>query len=153
MDRPTTLWEMMEQVADSIESQPLNYYQGVWARSASLQYGREACGTAYCRAGWMAAIGHDRAITDESAIALYAEQLLYRAGIPIDAINDLFSGIAIGRECRDLGQYREPQPGTPQYAKKGADGVRNFMREFEPALKAARLVPDGDTLRLANSVR
>jgi hypothetical protein len=151
MDRPQTLYEMMEQVAESIEARPLNYYQGAWYADAQLHYGKEACGTAYCRAGWMTCIGKEKPVHNNSVIQGYAMTLLENAGIPQDDVTHLFQGSALQEEQPFFKGIKKlmPRAGTPEYAELGAKGVRKFMERHAAKLKAAKLAPDKDgTLRL-----
>ena len=136
MDKPANLYEAFEQVCEAIAAQPNNYYQAAWARPAKTvarNLGRDpdsACGTAYCRAGWLEAIIEDKAINDECLIADSAARRLLKAGIPSYAIDDLFDGNACGNSTG----Y-----GTPPYIAKGIQGVKAFMAKYEEQLKGATL--------------
>ena len=149
MNKPETLYELCALTAEAIETQPLNYHQGYWCVSAQEAVGAEACGTAYCRAGWMYALLQDEDnmpsldLLKPNSYDLIAKgmfQLLQNAGIPDDAINQLFAGIG-DEECSRTyhPDLHNQDPGTEEYARTGADGMRQFMREFEAQLKATKL--------------
>ena len=143
-NRPTNLYDLMEETAQHIEERPLNYYQGTWATDASLVHidNPEACGTAYCRAGWMSAIGMDREVHNDFLIQAYATSLLCKAGISQHDINSLFNGHAIYIERSARGQGMCESITDKKYAKSGAQGVRDFMAKHEKKLKRVRLQAD-----------
>lgn len=160
--KPETLYDVCELTAQAIEGSPANYYQGRWATEAkglmevyNPEVAKEACGTAFCRAGWMCAIT-DKINPQEQEtwemddkIAGHATRMLIRAGIPEIDISWLFSGAAIdfeqqekvfGRKfLREGESLPSPQIGTEAYAKAGAEGMRNFMAKWEEQLKSVKV--------------
>lgn len=146
--KPKTLYELCEQTVEAILASPQNYYQDDWAcpvESVTDDFGekpkamKEACGTAYCRAGWMGAILGQKRITDGSL----ATRLFESAGIDYLDTSDLFD-VACDSSEFNLGfGDGELNPGTKAYAKAGANGLRVFMRRHAKKLRAAELVKDG----------
>ena len=138
-DRPKTVYELCERVCEAIELAPMHYLQKDWATPAKLHFGEEACGTAYCRAGWMHALGKtDCELTNVSSIVMYADTVLRDAGVDDKDINILFAGGAISWAG---------EPGTPAYVKAGIAGMRAFMTKYEASLKAAQLDANGDVIK------
>lgn len=138
MKPPQNVYELLEQTAEAIEECGLNYYQTVWAAPVEhVTAGREgACGTAFCRAGWMINIAHgDKALSmspydwGRTHIADAAYAMLETAGCPIRECAELFSGGAVTQKY-----------GTQAYNKAGAKGVRQFMERHRDKLKATPLV-------------
>ena len=130
-----TLYELMEQTAEHIEEKPGNYYQDDYACSVEdavswgdMKVQGEPCGTAYCRAGWMASIAANRVVDSDDHIYNATSKALMRAGIPELEIEHLFDGGVV-----------KGTPGTKSYAKAGAKGVRAFMKKHETKLKATEL--------------
>ena len=140
-----TLWELCEQVCESIAAQPANYFQHSWAikaesaRNMALSCNRdperkkqiehtEVCGTAYCRAGWMMAHLRGKAVT-------------YNEG---DQAMDLLRAARI--ECGTLFSSEEAGPlaewGTPEYVQRGVDGMRKFMEANEAKLRAFQITDE-----------
>lgn len=56
--------ELLHQVADAIEANPARYDQKRW-------YHRTSCGTAYCVAGWVIALGAPQALTATGHIRVH----------------------------------------------------------------------------------
>ena len=153
MSKPETLWDLCELTAEAIETRPLNYCQNFWAHDAkecledvNEDLAEEACGTAFCRAGWMYAFLHEDVVTVEEwenqEIYHKMRALLESAGIPTTAIVPLFSG-ENGRDGHENHPYHpnlsKLQRGTKEYAQIGADGMRKFMQQYEKELKSAKL--------------
>jgi hypothetical protein len=158
---PKTLYELCEQTIEAIEARPMNYYQDAWSADAKLTVAQhlapkeqhEVCGTAYCRAGWMAAIlGETQPKTGALATRLFQE-----AGISFDDIRELFAATdewefyAYNDAFREGAEDDEDddaiaRPGSPEYIKAGVGGLRDFMAEHEATLKKARLVKDENPL-------
>lgn len=142
--KPKTAYELLERVCEHILEEPRRYNQGLWitrgkrllnflsVRVKSVAESAPPCGTMACRAGWIAALhdgpaaamGH-RMRTDD--IPGRARLIL---DMEFDDTRDLFSGDAV------VGKF-----GTAAYAKRGAEGLRKFMAEYESHLKA-RLLSD-----------
>src|SRR3990167_5673447 len=129
-----TLWELCEDVIIAIEGSPGNYYQNTWkirtkylAEISGNKNYKEACGTAFCRAGWMTNLLCATGANTPNSGGV-ATNLLLRAGISNEDINNLFvpHGNIIAYE-----QY-----GGLEYAKIGTDGMRLFMKQHEAKLKA-----------------
>lgn len=144
MKRPENLYELCEQVCEAIAMSPMNYNQGNWASSTARVFknrrGREpeageACGTSFCRAGWMCALLDKQKTTVDWAhdfgIADRAEGMLRKAGIPEGDITNLFSGSACS------GRWA-----TKEYVQSGIDGMKAFMAKHEEKLKAAAVPPE-----------
>lgn len=131
---PETLYDLCDMTAYAIETQPTNYYQDLWAHpvlSLSTRYPhyKEACGTAYCRAGWMVNLAEKNPRgCDNRYLPSKAKNMLVSAGIPESAIYTLFEGGAV----RGI-------PGTKEYAKRGAEGIRKFMETYEKELKSKKV--------------
>lgn len=147
--KPETAWDLCELTCDAIAERPLNYYQGSWASAAALcwreDHGREPppeelCGTAYCRAGWMASLAgiiDGTVVTDMDGIYSrrrkienFARDLLHRVGADVEDINQLFSGGSVGGAM-----------GTPDHVANGIRGMRAFMAKYEAGLKATPIEP------------
>lgn len=169
-----TAYELMRRVAQDIRLAPLNYFQGDWAcdakdplveardryddddhtpiTQANIKAATEridaACGTSFCRAGWMAThlvnpVGMQtkdwanlqfKAQEEEEnawrgGIYILARNVLLDAGISRWAIENLFEGDAVSGT-----------PGTQAYANAGAKGVREFMRQYASELKAHKVM-------------
>lgn len=136
--RPKTAWELCERVCEAIQAHPLNYYQDYFVarRGGSLPEALDtpanACGTAYCRAGWMVVIA-DGADWCES----YRDRACELLGMKRWQINDTTSEI-----CRLFGAWLNgPTPGTKAYVRRGVSGLRRFMTKHEAHLRAHRLPP------------
>lgn len=149
-NKPSNLYELCDLVAEAIEIQPKNYFQDKWVFNAKLCNGDDACGTAFCRAGWITALmeteEHNTAWWLENRndyIRTSAQSLLLTAGIPKEAINNLFYFAGIDSPYNDAFHNANGRlgcdSGTPEYAKAGADGMRLFMAQYEEKLKAAKL--------------
>ena len=137
--RPETVYELCEMVCEAIKERPLNYVQHRWHTDASA-WNREACGTAYCRAGWMASFlkkGKGPCV-DEDFIAYIAKHVLNEAGADYWDVSNLFDGGALVREAHG----QAPGIGTPAYTAAGIQGMRNFMDKHEQKLKHARINED-----------
>lgn len=123
-----TLYDLCEAVAHAIETKPGNYYQQSWrVPCEALKYHnapqyKEACGTAYCRAGWMVALTSPD--SHFSRIEMTATHMLTRAGIPREFIRELFRGGAAGDTV------------NKDYVQRGAQGMRDFMQRWETELKS-----------------
>lgn len=146
--KPQNLYDLCEDVCNAIALRPLNYNQGNWAIDADkVMTAEEACGTAFCRAGWMVALVDEPRTPAEwtslpdSYIADKAELMLLNAGIPESDINQLFSGSACFDEddANGLDGISYPEPGTPLYVQRGIEGMREFMFKYEKKLKAAKI--------------
>lgn len=133
-NRPKTVWDLCEQVCEAIELAPRNYYQGTWYTNADNVY-EDACGTAYCRAGWMYSIGKNGR-DSSSLIYKYASRVLQMSGVDQEDIDALFRGSA----CHPY------KPGSPKYIQAGIEGMQTFMKKYESALKAAKLDDNGEVI-------
>ena len=132
--RPETVYELCEQVCEAIAERPLNYVQQKWSTEASA-WNEGACGTAYCRAGWIAAIlkkSKGPVLAGDVFIHKTAKKVLETAGVPEEEVLNLFSGSACGLW----------RTGTPEYTAAGIKGMRDFMTKHEAKLKAARINGD-----------
>ena len=156
--KPQTLWELCEQTVEAILTQPLNYYQDDYAHSAETCMVDEndrplkgACGTAYCRAGWMGTILG----IHPSQLARIPKALLESAGVDPQIVNQLFAAIGMPTAVRyqegfhtldnsRVCGFDERSPGTTAYVRAGAAGLKKFMRQHKKKLKAARLVKNAD---------
>jgi hypothetical protein len=132
-----TLYDLCEATAEAIELKPGNYYQEMWSVNTNVlqedvsnykENYKEACGTAYCRAGWMVALAENTS-APHMHIPYKAEKLLHAAGIPLMKIHQLFAA----------GVNGDADPGTAAYVKAGADGMRAFMIEHEAKLRSVKL--------------
>ena len=145
-DRPKNLYDLCDQVCESIAARPQNYMQQRWAstdpqRTLEIECGvdtakrltsqHEMCGTAYCRAGWMMSILYDGPVDEDINIDRRAHILLEEAGVPGPEVVSLF----VGSQAGLLNTW-----GTPEYVQRGIDGMRKFMDRHEQKLKNARLV-------------
>lgn len=137
MNKPENMYELCEEVCTSIEASPQNYGQSAFAKSAQDNQ-KGACGTAFCRAGWMIAIiDHNAGIkrtekkwlSYEPNIYKRSRGLLLGAGIGESEIDELFRGDVCSRT----------QDGTEAHARMGIAGMRKFMEKHELKLKAAKL--------------
>jgi hypothetical protein len=142
LKKPTTLWELMDGVCEAIDAAPFNYNQAYWVVDAKKGFmscvneydtplPKEVCGTAYCRAGWMAMLSGSDEVSltpGQNNIYEWASDKLKQAGIPMEDILELFSGGAVGGT-----------PGTPEYVAAGIAGVRTFMAKHEQKLKSTQL--------------
>ena len=155
MNKPETLYDLCELTAEAIETRPLNYCQDYWAHDAkdmmrqkNPELVREACGTAFCRAGWMYALSSEK-VLNPGQWGLVKDRIfskmmakLKAAGIPEGTALRLFSG-SQAHGADDTDSYhqnlRNETVGTAKYAKIGADGMRRFMHEFEKELRAAKV--------------
>ena len=136
MTKPETLWDLCEEVCKSIEAAPLNYFQDAYVTEAAKLFGPMACGTAYCRAGWLLAIAEDK--PQHSLINIKATRLLKAAGVdPLD-IRNLFAGGQV------LGKV-----GTPAYVAQGVRGMRQFALRWETQLRNTTV---NKALAYANSI-
>ena len=146
MERPSNLYDLCDQVCESIAARPQNYMQQRWAatepkRTLEVECGsdtaarliakHEMCGTAYCRAGWMLSILRDGPVNEQHNISNTVMNLLHKAGVPPSDTDKLFNGSQAG----PLSTW-----GTPGYVQKGITGVREFMAKHEQTLKNAQLV-------------
>lgn len=136
LKKPTTAYQLLGQVCEAIALAPGNYYQEDYAIDPKYigAGNAEACGTAFCRAGWMCALMEDdKARTPDEWDRMDLDgpptQLLLDAGISGEEISDLFGGGACG-----TARY-----GTKAYIKAGVKGVKDFMKKHEAALKATKL--------------
>ena len=135
--KPENLYDLCDQVCDAIAARPLNYFQSAFRAPVSCIYKSsfgcapaegEACGTAFCRAGWMISLLKKPKTTWTSVeIAEPAEDLLRAAGIPQTDIDDLFAG----------GACSGKKYGTTEYVAEGIRGMRVFMKLHEDKLRAA----------------
>lgn len=136
-----SLYELCEEICTAIAERPTNYYQEAYVVDAKAvamyklgisetkATSREICGTAYCRAGWMVALTKKSGTLFSSLqIARQAGGMLFKAGIPARAIEDLFAGGA----CGSGNQWA-----SPAYIEAGIAGMRDFMKEYETLLKKA----------------
>ena len=144
--KPETLYDLCELTAEAIETQPLNYHQSYWICDAKKEVSIRACGTAFCRAGWMYALSTKQPETLPHILAgkkgsdvIYTSMMkkLTAAGIPHKNIEDLFA------EADYNSHYHiglcDINPGDPEYARIGAEGMRQFMREYEKELRRAKV--------------
>ena len=151
--KPATLWELCEQTVEAILARPLNYYQDdYYAEAQGCMFNKNgavlegACGTAYCRSGWMGTILG----LETKYLSSVPEELLENAGIDSYQVNKLFSAIGCLSENNPFERSffysdgDERRPGTKAYARAGAAGLKKFMRRYEKNLKAARLVKQDD---------
>ena len=138
--KPETVYELCEEVCEAIAAKPMNYHQGYWFESVeNIQHGcdiapsnREACGTAYCRAGWMSALARGpEAHLKAGSIEIYdwARNLLTKAGVPLREIDELFDGAACG----------DREWGSEDYVAQGIRGMQEFMDNYEDKLKATKI--------------
>ena len=154
-DRPRKVWDLCEQVCDAIEASPTNYYQGAWARPVghiihrilAQEYSTpeaktEACGTAFCRAGWMVAIVDQmngpemvkRNLASHHVFVMErATSILRKAKIPDSEIRRLFSSDDAGSICESF------LWGSKEYAAAGVRGMRRLMESYETQLKETLL--------------
>lgn len=145
MNEPTTLYDLLDEVCTMIQAQPLNYYQESWTTPARYVTSSEACGTAYCRAGWMAAVGMNKNVGEDDVVG-YAYRLMQEAGFKNSEFIYLFGANQV---CR----VTSAPPGTAKYAEAGAAGVRAFMNKHEDRLRAAKLTKcEDDVLRIKEPV-
>lgn len=144
--RPETVYELCEMVCEAIELRPLNYIQQWWHADAK-DWNEAACGTAYCRAGWMAALlrRSKGPCEDDDFIIKTAFNVLRSAGVPSSATDLLFQGGAIGAETPGRST---PGVGTPDYIATGIKGMRDFMSTYEQKLRHARINPDNTVTRM-----
>ena len=134
--RPETVWELCEQVCEAIQERPLNYAQESWVSDAE-EWNEGACGTAYCRAGWIASLLHESNVPckDVTVIHTLASSVLHGAGVSHEDISALFGGGAVG--C-----MTHAKVGTKAYVRAGVKGMREMMEKYEAQLRAARINPD-----------
>lgn len=138
MRKPKTAYGLLGLVCREIESNPLNYYQGMWKTSRNggkdvplphdLDVDENECKTAYCRAGFIvnAMDGYSpRRTTWGFDWARRARKIL---GMDADQVYQLFAGDAI------IGK-----PGTKRYVKAGVSGLKKFMYEHRERLLARKL--------------
>lgn len=137
--RPETVYELCEMVCEAIAERPLNYVQQRWHTDAKA-WNKEACGTAYCRAGWMASFLRKGSgpCTDDGYIHRTATAALVDAGADPRETARLFDGGAISFST--VGPT--PAIGTPAYVEAGIKGMRRFMDRYEQKLKHARINND-----------
>ena len=142
--RPATLWELCEQTVEAILTRPLNYYQDefcVDAKDYMLDKKgdalKDACGTAYCRSGWMGTI---LGLDSWEGLAYVPEKLLIDAGISMFEIGKLFDATGGNNYISSKMDHAGCTPGTKAYARAGAAGLKKFMRKHREKLKAARLM-------------
>ena len=142
-----TLYEACEQAVEAIELQPLNYSQEHWANPIedivrfhymdgcedAAQRAKEACGTAYCRAGHIMCAVKDGPVTAKTAESGARKLMVDEAKIPIGEVMRLFGGGAAGPK---------ESYGTEEYVRRGADGLREFMQKYEEQLKSVDLTVD-----------
>lgn len=134
---PRNLYDLCEMTAQAIEQHPANYCQQDWEASLTRVrdlwsydpevLNHEACGTAYCRAGWMVNL-LEKPSRSHTNIPEKARALLLEAGIPSIAITNLFSANASGSKV-----------GSKDYVNKGVSGLREFMNAYETQLKSYSL--------------
>src|SRR3990167_4590235 len=98
MSNPSNLYELCEEVCEAIMASPTNYSQLKYTADAVRMWPREAeaCGTAYCRAGWMVALVHGR-IENPTIIQNTAASMLLDADIPGEDVTALFRASAVPR--------------------------------------------------------
>ena len=151
--KPANLWELCELTAEAIETQPLNYQQSHWICDAKKEVSSEACGTAFCRAGWMYALSTSepkecsRILVEGTGyheIYIPMRNKLLAAGIPSGVIEALFSASSDTPSDTpwNLRYHRgleELNAGDPEYARIGAEGMRQFMQDYEKELRGALL--------------
>lgn len=136
-----TVHELMERSAQSIENTPLNYTQHRYATNARMCFEKEeACGTAFCRAGWMMAhVDPPRSTSEWTTSDMYTGierrsiKLLRDCGIPLGDIIKLFQSTALEEETKGSILWCD---GSETVAKAGAAGMRKFMQTHEAKLKA-----------------
>lgn len=162
--KPKTAYELLAMVADHIEEEPKRYHQNVWALiGAAIDHDPEigfhpACDTVCCRAGWIVALadGVDAPIFNAAragkwtlAFKRRAVELLGMdeddrdierlfgefkseddASVPFEFFDDDEDAVVLPAGVR---------PGTPEYAKFGADGVRDFMEKHKAHLQGRTL--------------
>jgi hypothetical protein len=146
-----------------IEEYPLAYVQHQWVRrgiawlrnvfyTVPKERLEEACGTTFCRAGWMAQIVDGRATTQGAG--LRAARLLgvvpsarkgvvhwyHPLGIDLNHVEKEFA-----EDVRQLFAHsavpESLRPGSRAYVKAGANGLRKFMEKHEARLKATKIPP------------
>lgn len=143
--KPSTAYDLCMLVAQHIEEEPLRFNQGQWwargrvlLRAMAHNNIQQAppCGTMACRAGWIVGlhdgIGGTRKAMRHLGISARARQIL---GVTPISVYRLFDGFAV-----------DGAPGTPEYAKVGADGLRRWARRRAKHLKA-RLLKDVPKLK------
>lgn len=147
MNKPETLWDLCELTAEAIETQPLNYHQSYWICDAKKEVSSEACGTAFCRAGWMYALSREPSedltplvvgtADGYRIIYITMKSKLIDAGIPANVIDQLFAGVS--EDATYHPGLEDIEAGNPEYARIGAEGMRLFMQEYEKELRGAKL--------------
>ena len=138
--RPDNLYELCDEVCIAIEASPTNYYQPMWATPARGVYGKKACGTAFCRAGWMVALADGHAKAASGGVYKRALEMFTKAGISKAELQLLFQPDpgAYGRAYGDVVD-KYVKEGTPEYVAIGAAGMRKFMAKWKKQLKEAKL--------------
>lgn len=149
--KPKTAYDLLARVADHILEEPKRYYQTNWGlRGTHLEAIkkelRPACGTVACRAGWIVAL-HDGPERLNGTHLQLLKRIPARARMILGATDnkqdirwdasDLFDGAACGMAAE----------GTVEHAKRGASGIRAFMRKHAAHLKSRLLK---DVPKLAN---
>lgn len=129
---PKTAYDLCEMVAQHIEEDPLRYHQGLWGfegeafKDSSLKM--PDCGTVCCRAGWIVALHDGAAALRHGVVAHRSDTILgYQDWQTMNLYYD--------------GSLDESKQGTKAYARLGADGLRQWMREHAVHLKS-RLLKD-----------
>lgn len=130
--KPKTAYELCERVAKHIEEEPLRYHQGLWGfeNYAIEDLARPQCGTVCCRAGWIVALHDGIGMERKGNVANRSDAIL---GYPDD------SSVTMALYYDD-GWVQAHEQGTKQYAKAGANGLRQWMKRNAAHLKARKLV-------------
>jgi len=139
----TNVYDLLMDVATAIEQEPRRYNQEQWllrVEPGADETGRAkypACGTIACRAGWIVQLAREQSWYP-GAINMQARDIL---GLELDHIGDkdrdtewwfyddivvLFNGDALAGKGLTIG--------TPEYAKAGAEGVRQFAEKWKERL-------------------
>lgn len=119
--KPKTAYELLQRACEAIKATPQAYFQNWWRQE-------QACGTAFCRAGWIVALHDGKAAVRSSDET--GHRALDILGHPQGAWDALFvCGLVDGT------------PGTTSYASQGIRGLRDFMKTHRAHLKA-RLLKD-----------
>jgi hypothetical protein len=138
--RPANAYELCERACEEIAAHPLNYYQDLFVASrelgglpTELDVPENECGTAFCRAGWLAYIVDGKVNSPTHAEDRATELLLGPdpgTGLSYD-VADLF----------DPFFDESGHPGTPEYVAQGVRGLRVFMATWEKHLKTTPIPP------------
>ena len=125
-----TAYGLLSEVRRAILDEPKRYNQEFFiSRKSEGNDGDDAfptCGTIGCVAGWIATLT-SRKLMSEAEVEHRAVRLL-GDDVPHET---LFRGDAI--------QESVGRPGTPRYARAGADHILKFQKKWEKELRAQRV--------------